>query len=146
MPRILIAADGHWMVDKVVAALPGSDFEVVEISRGLAVLPWLQENEADLIVLDMQIGSMGGIAVCQELRLEENAGRLDRIPVMVLLDRRADVFLAKRIDAEGWLVKPLDPIRIRRAITTLLGGGTYYDPSWAPNPILTAPALTTTAE
>ncbi|HET6810079.1 MAG TPA: response regulator [Acidimicrobiales bacterium] len=140
MPRTVIATDGHWVVDEVAAALPGPDHEVVEIQRGLAVLPWLQENDADLVVLDLQIGNMGGMAVCQELRLEEDAGRLDRIPVLMLLDRRADVFLAKRVDAEGWLVKPLDPIRVRRAVTTLLAGGTYYDSSYAPNPILTTPA------
>lgn len=146
MPRIVIAADGRWVVDEVVAALPGTDFEVVEIQRGLAVRPWLEENDADLVVLDLQIGSMGGMAVCQELRLEEQSGRLDRFPVLMLLDRRADVFLARRVDAEGWLIKPLDPIRIRRAVTTLLGGGTYYDASYAPNPILTAPSLATPAE
>ena len=146
MPRIVIAADGRWVVDEVVAALPGPDYEVVEIQRGLAVLPWLQENEADLVVLDLQIGNMGGMAVCQELRLEEDAGRLDHLPVLMLLDRRADVFLAKRVDAQGWLVKPLDPIRIRRAVTTLLGGGTYHDASYAPNPILTVPAPASSAE
>ena len=140
VPRIVIAADGRWVVDEVVAALPGPDHEVVEIQRGLAVLPWLEENEADLVVLDLQIGNMGGMAVCQELRLEEDAGRLERIPVLMLLDRRADVFLAKRVDAQGWLVKPLDPIRVRRAVTALLEGGTYYDSSYAPNPILTTAA------
>ena len=132
-----MASDARWVVDDVVAALPGSDCEVVEVGRGLAVLPWLAENDADLLILDMQIGNMGGMAVCQEVRLEEHAGRLERVPVLMLLDRRPDVFLAKRVDAEGWLVKPLDPIRVRRAVTTLLEGGIYHDQSYAPSPILT---------
>ena len=38
-------------------------------------------------------------------------------PVLMLLDRRADVFLARRSDADGWLVKPLDAFRLRRAVT-----------------------------
>ena len=38
----------------------------------------------------------------------------------MLLDRRPDVFLARRSGAEGWLVKPLDPIRLRRATAALL--------------------------
>lgn len=139
MTRIVIAADAHWVVEEVAAAISGPDCEVVEITRGLAVLPWLQENHADLVVLDMQIGNMGGTAVCQELRLEEGAGRLERFPALILLDRRPDVFLARRVDAEGWLVKPLDPIRLRRAITALLGGGTYYDTSYAPNPVVATP-------
>jgi DNA-binding NarL/FixJ family response regulator len=50
----------------------------------------------------------------------------------MLLDRRPDVFLARRSGAEGWLVKPLDPIRLRRAVASLLDGGTYEDESYRP--------------
>jgi hypothetical protein len=56
----------------------------------------------------------------------------------MLLDRRADVFLARRSKAEGWLLKPLDPIRLRRAAQTLLGGGTYFDTSYIPEPVAVA--------
>lgn len=45
----------------------------------------------------------------------------------MLLDRTADVFLARRSEADGWLIKPLDSIRVRKAATTLLGGETYYE-------------------
>ncbi len=50
----------------------------------------------------------------------------------MLLDRRADVFLARRSQAEGWVVKPLDPFRLERAIASLLAGGTYEDPAYRP--------------
>lgn len=136
MSQIVIAADGRWVIDEITAAVSGPDCQVVSIDRGLSVLPYLQDNVADLVILDLQIGNMGGMAVCQELRLEERADRLERMPVLMLLDRRADVFLARRVDAEGWLIKPLDPIRLRRAITTLLDGGTYYDASYSPVPVL----------
>ncbi len=39
--------------------------------------------------------------------------------VLMLLDRRADVFLARRSGAEGFLVKPLDPQRVRAAVRAL---------------------------
>jgi DNA-binding NarL/FixJ family response regulator len=70
---------------------------------------------------------MGGVAVCLDLRLEESAGRLPHVPVLMLLDRSADVFLAQRPGAEGWLIKPLDAIRLRRAVRTILGGGTVHE-------------------
>jgi hypothetical protein len=54
----------------------------------------------------------------------------------MLLDRRPDVFLARRSSAEGWLVKPLDPIRLRRAVQALLTDGTFYDDSFTPVPVL----------
>ena len=66
---------------------------------------------------------MGGIAVALDLRLEADAGRLDPRPVLLVLDRRADVFMARRSGAEGWILKPLDPIRLRKAVAALLAGG-----------------------
>ena len=93
------------------------------------------DDPPDLVVLDLQIGTMGGMATCLDLRLEEGAGRLEHVPVLMLLDRRPDVFLARRSKAEGWLLKPLDPIRLRRAAQALLGGGTYFDTSYLPEPV-----------
>ena len=84
------------------------------------------------MILDLQIGNMGAMAACMDLRLEESARPLDHVPVLLLLDRRADVFLARRAEAEGWMLKPLDPIRLRKAIRALLAGGTFEDPSRRP--------------
>ena len=78
-------------------------------------------------MLDLQIGNMGGMAVCMNLRLDESGGRLPHIRVLMLLDRAADTFLARRAGAEGWLVKPLDSLRLRRAAATVLRGGTVYE-------------------
>ena len=88
---------------------------------------------ADLVITDLQIGSMGGLAVAMQLTLEGAAGRLEKaVPVLVLLDRRADTFLAKRTAVAGWLIKPLDPLRIRAAVTAILDGSRYYDRTLAP--------------
>jgi hypothetical protein len=54
---------------------------------------------------------------------------------VILLDRRADVFLARRSASEGWLVKPLDAIRIRRAARAVLDGGMFHDESYKPLPL-----------
>ncbi len=54
----------------------------------------------------------------------------------MLLDRRPDIFLARRSGAEGWLVKPLDPLRLRRAVKVLLEDGSFFDDSYIPVPVL----------
>ncbi len=61
------------------------------------------------------------------MRLDESAGMLPHVPVIMLLDRRADVFLARRSGADGWLIKPLDPLRIKRAVAAVMAGGTYVE-------------------
>lgn len=127
MATVLLATDADWIADDVTAALADGDATVIRVRSGVAVLPAAREHDPDLIVLDLQIGNMGGMATCLEVRLEQGAGRLDDCPVLMLLDRPADVFLAQRCDADGWLVKPLDAFRLRRAADALRAGGTWHE-------------------
>ena len=142
MPEVLVATDARWVHDEIAAVLSSPEFTVRHVDDGADVLAAVVERDTDLAVLDLQIGNQGGMATCLDLRLEESGGRLEHIPVLMLLDRRADVFLARRSEAEGWLVKPLDPIRLRRAIRALLAGGTYHDQSYRPPTVAAAGAST----
>ncbi|HTO01062.1 MAG TPA: hypothetical protein VL068_10340, partial [Microthrixaceae bacterium] len=81
----------------------------------------------DLVILDLQIGNMGGVATCLAIRNEEGAGRVDPQNVLLLLDRIADVFIAKSADADGWIVKPLNPLRLQRAATLVMNGEYYTE-------------------
>jgi DNA-binding response OmpR family regulator len=120
MTTILVAADAKWVRDQVRAAFVARDQQVVEVTRGQDVRDTFAEVNPDLVVLDMQIGNMGGIAVAQDLRLEESAGRLDRANILLLLDREADEFIAKRVEVDATLVKPVDAGILRRAAKQLL--------------------------
>jgi len=133
---ILVASDAPTVRHEVAAVTKGPDTEVVEVASGPEVVKAVLDDPPDLVVVDMQMGNMGGMAVCLELRLEESYLDIPHVPVLMLLDRRPDVFLARRSGAEGWLVKPLDPLRLRRATAALLDGGTYTDDSYQPVPVL----------
>jgi DNA-binding response OmpR family regulator len=135
---IVVASDAPSVRADVVAVVDGPGTEIIEVDSGQAVAPAVDEHEPDLVIVDLQMGSMGGMAVCLELRLEESYGNLPHVPVLMLLDRRPDVFLAKRSGAEGWIVKPLDPIRLRKATTALIDGETFHDESFQPVPVLAA--------
>lgn len=133
-----MVADAASVRDEVLAVLP-SEERCIQLSEGREVREIARTEHPDIAVLDLQVGSMGGMAMCMDLRLEESGGRAPHIPVLLLLDRRADVFLARRCGAEGWIVKPLEPIRLRRAIEAIRGGGTFHDPTYQPDPVLVAP-------
>ena len=90
-------------------------------------------------MLDLQIGNMGGMAVATHLRAEVAMGRLPDTSILMLLDREADVFLARRSDADGWTVKPLDAFRLRRAAKALLAGDNYAEPVTAETVSATPP-------
>lgn len=127
MTDVLLASDADWVIEEVGAALLDSDTGVRVVRAGSDVRDAVATQTPDLVILDLQIGNMGGMATCLDLRLEAGAGRLPDVPVLMLLDRSADVFLARRSDAEGWLVKPLDAFRLKMAATKLLAGETMYE-------------------
>ncbi len=133
---ILVASDLATLRREIEAVISGPDVEVRSVTSGPEVVSFVAEESPDLVIVDMQMGNMGGMAVTLELRLQESYDAIDHIPVLMLLDRRPDVFLARRSGAEGWLVKPLDPLRLRRAVTALLNDGIFTDESFSPVPVL----------
>jgi DNA-binding response OmpR family regulator len=136
VPVIVVASDAAYLRREIAAVADGPDVEIRQVESGPEVVASVRDDPADLVVVDLQMGNMGGMAVCLELRLQESYGDLPHIPVLMLLDRRPDVHLARRSGAEGWLVKPLDPLRLRRAIRAILDGTSYFDDSYQPVPVL----------
>lgn len=124
---ILLATDSDAIEDQVDAALGGPDASIVRVTSGHDVLPAIYEHEPDLVILDLQIGSMGGVATSLAIRNEVDGGRLDDQNILLLLDRIADVFIAKRSQADGWITKPINPLRLRRAAGAVINGGFFTE-------------------
>jgi DNA-binding NarL/FixJ family response regulator len=129
VPDVLLATDADWIHDEVDAVLGDEDTTVVRVRTGREVSPAVRSVEPGLVVLDLQIGNMGGIATAMNLQQEFEMYGGELPPILLLLDRPADVPLAKRADVDGWLVKPVDAFRLRRASRALLAGETFYEAS-----------------
>lgn len=129
MPAVLLATDADWIYEDVDAALTDEDTEVVRVRAGRDVMPAVGQVQPDLVVLDLQIGNMGGIATALDLQQGFDSDGVPRVPMLLLLDRPADVPMARRTGVQGWLIKPLDSFRLRRAARALAAGETYFEPS-----------------
>lgn len=140
MSYVVIVSDARTVLNEIRSVLDDGVNEIVELFTGPEVRSTVASDAPDLVIADCQIQNMGGIAVCHDLKLEESGGRIPHVPVLLLLDRRPDVFLAKRSGAEGYLIKPLDPIRLRKAVNALLAGDTYFDTTYTPYTIEAAKA------
>lgn len=125
--HILLATDAQWILNEVVAILgtPSTSFTVVSDGRDVSAA--VKTHTPDLAILDLQSGSMGAMAVAMNLRLDHSSGNAPLVPVLMLLDRVADVHLARRSGADGWIIKPLDALRLRRAVTMVLDGDVYQE-------------------
>jgi DNA-binding response OmpR family regulator len=133
--HILLATDADWIVDEVTAALGGPDTSFTVCREGRLVSKLVAARTPDLAVLDLQVGSMGGMAIAMALRLDESGGLLPHVKVLMLLDRVADVYLAQRSGAEGWLIKPLDALRLKRASLAVVSGEFFQEGVPRPVPV-----------
>src|SRR5258706_10344540 len=122
VPTVLLATDADWIRDEVDSALGDEQTTVTVVKAGAEVIGAVAQLTPDLVVLDLQIGNMGGMAVCMALRLEESGGRLPHFPVLLLLHPAAGVFFAQRSGGGGWLIKPLHSFCLPRAATAVLAG------------------------
>ena len=125
--HVLIATDAQYVLDDVVAALGTPETSFTICRDGRDVTDAVRSRTPDVAVLDLQVGSMGAMATTMNLRLDESGGRLPHVPVVMLLDRIADVHLARRSGAEAWLVKPIDSLRLRRAVQEVRAGRTWHE-------------------
>ena len=121
MTDILLATDADWLVDDIEASLGGAHL-IHRVHAGVDVVPAIAEIDPGLVLLDLQIGNMGGIATCIAVKHRVTMGDLEDRPVLLLLDRDVDVFLAQEAEADGWLIKPLDAFRTLRAVESALAG------------------------
>ncbi len=116
MPRVLVVADASWVRTDVHTALSAPGYELIDEPDPARAAHAATENEADVAVVDLQVGSMGGMAITRSLlaAAELDGGRA--VPAVILLDRRADAFLARRAGADAWLQKPFTSHELRTSI------------------------------
>ncbi|MXZ94759.1 MAG: response regulator transcription factor [Acidimicrobiaceae bacterium] len=120
---VLLVTDADWIAEQCEAALSG-DHRLHRVRQGADTLEAIELVEPHLVLLDLQVGNMGGMAACLAVRQEEDMGRLEPRPVIMLLDRDADEFLARRSEADAWLVKPINPMALARLVASTLADAT----------------------
>jgi DNA-binding NarL/FixJ family response regulator len=129
MVRILVA-DDHPMLREGLVAVLGTepDFEVVgEAANGSEVLRLTESLEPDVILLDLEMPEMDGVAALEALR---EAGALHRARVIVFTAYDTDerILGSLRAGARGYLLKGSSRREIFDAIRTVYAGGSLLQP------------------
>ncbi len=107
-------ADRQSVIDQVHASLAGSDVMIIDHPDSGSAAATAYAEDVDAVLVDMQVGSMGSMAVTRDVRAKSEDD--DEIPVTILLDRPADAFLAGRSGARNWLLKGAPAAELRAAI------------------------------
>ncbi|MCL2422484.1 MAG: hypothetical protein FWD11_01090 [Micrococcales bacterium] len=123
-PRIVLFSDDVDVREEVRLAVgPRLDADSPDIRWAEAATPEMVIAEArggdvDLFVLDAEVGKLGGMGVARQLKDEID----DCAPVVVVIARPTDAWLASWSNAEYVAVRPLDPMVVHDAVVQLLDG------------------------
>lgn len=129
MIRVVVAEDEPLLRSGLIAlAQRDGDIEVVaEAEQGGAALARVREQRPDVVLMDLQMPGIDGIAATQ-LITEDPA--LDRVGVLVLTTFAEDetVVEALRAGAAGYVLKDIDPEALREAIRAVAAGEPVLSP------------------
>jgi DNA-binding response OmpR family regulator len=117
MPLALLIADTTWVVNDVQASLSRGDWQIEVLDEPVTAADRVEETSPDVVVVDLQVRNMGGMAVVRDIRATVSPESMPRL--VILLDRSVDGFLAKRAGADAWVVKPFTDHALRTALGDL---------------------------
>ena len=115
--KVLLVCDVPWVQNQIRAALSGK-YEIVDVTDPAQVEDAAANEAGAMAIIDMQVGSMGGMAITRALKGVAGVG-----PIVLLLDRRVDAFIAKRAGADAWLLKPFNAQELRSVLSGVVPVG-----------------------
>jgi two-component system, NarL family, response regulator LiaR len=138
--RVLVADDHRLMLAAVRRALDNAEgFEVVgEVSVGSHVVPAVRETKPDVVLLDLRMPELDGLACLERLRKHDPT-----IGVVILssYSDAAQIEAARRAGALGYVVKTVEPVDLATVLRTALSSRSFA--VWgAEAPQVAAPAVT----
>jgi CheY-like chemotaxis protein len=116
--KVLLADDSVTAQNMGRRIMTDAGYEVITVNNGSAALKKIHESQPDLIVLDVYMPGYGGLEVCQ--RLKESEATM-KIPVLLTVGKMEPfkVDEAKRVRADGHIIKPFDASELLSALTKL---------------------------
>lgn len=116
--KILLADDSVTAQNMGRKILADAGYEVITVNNGSAALKKIAEQKPDLIVLDVYMPGYSGLEVCQRLKETQETSRL---PILLTVGK-LEPFKpeeAKRVRADGFIVKPFEASELLSALSKL---------------------------
>jgi signal transduction histidine kinase len=129
--RVLVAEDNEMIQELIEAMLTEAGHEVVSVKSGVEAIAAVEAGDFDLVLMDVQMPELDGIAATRWIRAM--LGRVRSIPIIALTAYAMpeDVELCLAAGANAHLSKPIDRNELLRLVAKWSGGG--HPRSAAPN-------------
>ena len=114
---VLLAEDDRAIRDSVVRLLTLEGYQVTAVADGIQALAAIHRERPDVIVLDVMMPGIDGLAVCGVLRAEN-----DRTPILMLTARveTSDRVAGLDAGADDYMVKPFEADELMARLRALL--------------------------
>ena len=108
MYNILICDDERDIVSALKIYLSGEDYNILEAYDGHEALELVRKNDVHLILMDVMMPGLDGIAATAKIREESNA------PIIMLTAKSesGDKVLGLTVGADDYITKPFDPAEV----------------------------------
>jgi CheY-like chemotaxis protein len=116
--KILLADDSVTAQNMGRKILADAGYDVITVNNGSAALKRIAEVKPDLIVLDVYMPGYSGLEVCQRLKDSDETAH---VPVLLTVGK-LEPFKpeeARRVRADGHIIKPFEASELLTAITRL---------------------------
>ena len=118
----LVVVDDHALFRRGLVGLLGdmSEFEVIgEAGDGIEALGVIERTHPDIVLLDVNMPRMDGIALVQSLRrLKESP----RILMLTISQEDGDLLRAVKAGANGYILKNTEPEELRQSLLSVAHG------------------------
>ena len=121
MPKVMIADDEEAirLLIRDILERSGDGFEIIEASNGQRVLELLPQVQPELLLLDIVMPELSGIAVCDQVRRDPN---LRHTKVVLVSGKGADdmVMAGLSAGASDFITKPFSPLDLLSRVRKVL--------------------------
>lgn len=119
LQRILIVEDDQDIAELVAHQLVKSGYEVDIVSAGDEVLPALERQFANLVVLDLMLPGLSGLDVCRAIRAHANFAD---IPIIMVTARteETDRIVGLELGGDDYITKPFSPKELTARVGAVL--------------------------
>ena len=135
MARILVVEDDPDIAELIAHYLHNAGHTTVRISNGLEVVRHLRADPMDLVMLDVMLPGINGMAVCDAIRAD---AAIAHVPIIMLTARgeEADRVAGLERGADDYVTKPFSPKELLARVAARLRRPPAAEPRAAEDEIL----------
>ena len=123
MNSVLVVDDDPAILEMVSLVLTTYDLQVNCINSGAALIPAIEVNKPDIVLMDIYLGDADGRELCCSLK---TSSQFAHIPVILYSAGHISTSSVKESKADDFLPKPFDNIQLVKKIRSLIDPDVAY--------------------